>query len=64
MEQHAQQNERIIQGLQDVKNAVANNKPVFGGGSLLDMISQNAATEQKGSVRQMCLFICNDAKFC
>ncbi|MDW5429087.1 hypothetical protein R7J51_22385, partial [Acinetobacter baumannii] len=42
MEQHAQQNERIIQGLQDVKNAVANNKPVFGGGSLLDMISQNA----------------------
>ncbi len=47
MEQHAQQNERIIQGLQDVKNAVANNKPVFGGGSLLDMISQNAATEQK-----------------
>lgn len=47
MEQHAQQNERIIQGLQDVKNAVANNKPVFGGGSLLDMISNNAATEQK-----------------
>ncbi|MFA3041532.1 phage tail tape measure protein [Acinetobacter pittii] len=47
MEQHAQQNERIIQGLQDVKNAVANNKPIFGGGSLLDAISHNAAVEEK-----------------